>query len=85
MVADHPASPHYLEAQFRRGEILFVNKDYVEAERAYHIVIAAGSKGSAYYEQALYKSGWSLFTQRRYEPALDAFTAVLDAKLASSS
>lgn len=85
MVADHSASPYYLEVQFRRGEILFVDKSYVEAERAYHTVIKAGSKGSAYYEQALYKSGWTLFKQRRYEPALDAFMAVLDAKLTSSS
>jgi tetratricopeptide (TPR) repeat protein len=85
LVTDHPASPYYLEAQFRRGEILFMDKDYVEAELAYETVIQAGSKGSAYYEQALYKNGWSLFRQRRYEPALDAFMAVLDAKLASSS
>lgn len=85
LVAEHPASPHYLEAQFRRGEILFTDKDYTAAERAYQIVVKAGSKGSAYYEQALYKNGWSLFKQRRYEPALDAFMAVLDAKLASSS
>jgi tetratricopeptide (TPR) repeat protein len=85
VVTDHPASPHYLEAQFRRGEILFKNKDYIEAERAYQVVIQAGGKGSAYYEQALYKNGWSLFKQRRYEPALDVFTSVLDAKLASSS
>ncbi|MBK9131908.1 MAG: tetratricopeptide repeat protein [Gammaproteobacteria bacterium] len=85
LVKDYPASPYYLEAQFRRGEILFVEKSYAEAESAYRSVIAAGSKGSAFYEQALYKSGWSLFKQRQQEPALDAFMAVLDAKLTSSS
>lgn len=85
LVAGYPASPHYLEAQFRRGEILFMKKSYADAERAYQAVIAAGSKGSVYFVQALYKSGWSLFKQRRHEPALDAFMAVLDAKLASGS
>ncbi len=85
LVGEYPASPYYLEAQFRRGEILFVQRSYAEAEGAYRSVIAAGSKGSAFYEQALYKSGWSLFKQRRQEPALDAFMAVLDAKLASGS
>lgn len=85
LVAGHPTSPHYLEAQFRRGEILFTDKDYAAAERAYETVIRAGNKASAYYEQSLYKKGWSLFKQRRYEPALDAFMIVLDTKLASSS
>ncbi|MGE0370329.1 MAG: tol-pal system YbgF family protein [Gammaproteobacteria bacterium] len=85
LVVEHPASPLYLEAQFRRGEILFVEKSYAAAEHAYRNVIAAGSKASAFYEQALYKSGWSLFKLRRQEPALDAFVAVLDAKLASGS
>lgn len=85
LVTGYPASPYYLEAHFRRGEMLFMEKEYAAAERAYGIVIQAGSKGSAYYEQALYKNGWSLFKQRRFEPALDAFMAVLDTKLASSS
>jgi tetratricopeptide (TPR) repeat protein len=85
LVSTHPDSPHYLEAQFRRGEILFVDRSYVEAEQAYQAVIKAGSKGSAYYEQALYKGGWSLFKQRRFEPALDTFMTVLGAKLTSNS
>src|SRR5690606_39032130 len=58
LVEQHPDSPWYTEAQFRRGEILFSTERYRDAEHAYAAVIAAGVDGG-FYEQGLYKHGWS--------------------------
>jgi len=82
LVASYPNS-HYLdEAQFRRGELLFSNKAYPKAQNAYEAVIKIGSS-SAFYNQSLYKHGWSLFKQGENERSLDSFVGVLDSVLVS--
>ena len=73
-------SPQMDEVQFRRGELLFSAKRYAEAEKAYAVVIKQG-KSSHFYEQSLYKHGWSLFKQSLTEESLPSFGGVLDAKL----
>jgi len=77
LVRQYPDTVYYAEAQFRRGEILFVQRAYVQSEAAYAAVVAVGSQ-SKLYEQALYKQGWSRFKQSHYEAALDAFMQILD-------
>ena len=67
----------YDEVQFRRGEYLFVRRDYAQAEQAYQAVIEQG-KESNFHLQALYKIGWARFKQNRYEPALNAYMRLLD-------
>ncbi|HEX9106083.1 MAG TPA: tetratricopeptide repeat protein, partial [Longimicrobiales bacterium] len=62
IVAQYPQSPRIDEVQFRRGELLFTEKHYQEAEKAYAAVIGRGGS-SAFYQQSLYKHGWSLFKQ----------------------
>ncbi len=79
--AQYRDSDRYDEAQFRRGEYLFVQRDYGAAEQAYQAVIAQGT-GSAYHQQALYKSGWARFKQNHYRAALDAFIRLLDETIA---
>jgi tetratricopeptide (TPR) repeat protein len=82
LVASYPNS-HYLdEAQFRRGELLFTNKAYPKAQSAYESVIKIGSS-SPFYNQSLYKHGWSLFKQGENERSLDSFAGVLDSMLVS--
>jgi TolA-binding protein len=82
LVASYPKS-HYLdEAQFRRGELLFSSKAYPKAQGAYEAVIKIGSQ-SQFYNQSLYKHGWSLFKQGENEPSLDSFAGVLDSVLIS--
>jgi hypothetical protein len=44
-------------------------------------VIGRGSGGSTFYEQSLYKHGWSLFKQAQNEVSLKSFVQVLDLKL----
>ena len=80
LVRSHPAERHQDEAEFRRGETYFVRKNYAAAGEAYAAVLALG-ESSAFYEQALYKHGWSLFKQGRNEDALGSFLQLLDRKL----
>jgi len=81
IVQKYPNSPQLAEVQFRRGELLFSAKRYPEAEKAYAVVIHVG-KSSEYYQQSLYKHGWSLFKQSLTEESLPSFAGVLDLELA---
>jgi tetratricopeptide (TPR) repeat protein len=78
IVARYPKSRDIAEVQFRRGELLFSAKRYAEAEAAYQQVIARGPGGSTFYDQSLYKHGWSQFKQSQYEACLDSFIRLLD-------
>ncbi|HEY2466101.1 MAG TPA: tetratricopeptide repeat protein [Steroidobacteraceae bacterium] len=82
LVAQYPSSHFIDEAQFRRGELLFSDKAYPKAQAAYEAVIKSGS-ASAFYNQSLYKHGWSLFKQGENERSLDSFGGVLDSVLTS--
>ena len=82
LVASYPKSRYVDEAQFRRGELQFSAQHYAQAEQAYSAVIAHGA-GSQFYNQSLYKNGWSLFKQGENERSLDSFAGVLDSVLVS--
>ena len=84
LVREYPESKHWLEARFRRGELLFVQKNYHAAENSYQAVVAAGAD-SPFHEQALYKLGWSYFKQGLFTEGLDAFITLLDIKLDNSA
>jgi tetratricopeptide (TPR) repeat protein len=84
VVKQYPQSPQMDEIQFRRGEILFSAKQYRPAQDAYNVVISRGAS-SAFYEQSLYKHGWSLFKQSLNEESLPSFAGVLDQKLATKT
>jgi tetratricopeptide (TPR) repeat protein len=81
IVRKFPNSPQMDEVQFRRGELLFSAKRYADAEKAYAVVIKVG-KSSEFYQQSLYKHGWSLFKQSMTEESLPSFAGVLDLELA---
>ena len=81
VVQKYPRTPQLGEVQFRRGELLFSDKRYADAQRAYATVISQGP-GVPFYEQSLYKHGWSLFKQSASEESLPSFAGVLDQKLA---
>jgi cellulose synthase operon protein C len=82
LVAQYPNSHFIDETQFRRGELLFSEKAYPKSQAAYEAVIKVGSS-SAFYNQSLYKHGWSLFKQGENERSLDSFAGVLDSVLIS--
>ncbi len=75
-----PTSERVIEAYFRWGEIAFSMQNYVEAEKAYVEIVRQGSDVS-FYEQALFKHGWSIYKQDRCDDALNSFFSVLDYKL----
>ncbi len=82
LVYEYPDSIYFTEAQFRRAEILFVEKQYSVAETAYASVIHKGPE-SDYYIHSLYKHGWSHFKQLDYDYALPSFNKVLGELLRS--
>jgi tetratricopeptide (TPR) repeat protein len=83
IVQRYPQSTQIDEVQFRRGELLFSDKRYADAEHAYAAVISRGA-GSQFYQQSLYKHGWSLFKQSLALESLPSFGKVLDAELGTS-
>jgi TolA-binding protein len=81
LIARYPQSGYLEEAQFRRGETLFIRQDYRQAGQAYRAVLAYGGTTSPFHAQALYKLGWCEFKQNRFEAGLDAFITLLDLRL----
>jgi TolA-binding protein len=80
LVAKYPDTPIIDEVQFRRGEMLFMRKKYNDAELAYNDVVEYG-EASRFYEQSLYKLGWSQFKLAWHEESLDPFFELLDRKI----
>lgn len=84
LVRRYPASQYRAEAEFRRGEVLFMARRWPEATAAYAAVITIGPR-SEFYEQSLYKHGWSQFKRGETEAALDSFSKLLDRRLLDRS
>ncbi len=82
LVKKYPNQNNRDEIQFRRGEILFVFKDFVQAEQAYQDVVSVGEV-SPYYERAMFKRGWSVFKQGDTKRSLESYFAVLDRSFAN--
>ncbi len=80
LVARYPDTLLIDEVQFRRGEMLFLRKDYNEAELAYQDVVKYGDE-SRFYEQSLYKLGWAQFKLAWHKDSLDPFFELLDRKI----
>ena len=80
LVNRYPDTELRHEVQFRRGEMLFLRKRYEESEAAYRDVVAIGEE-SRFYEQSLYKLGWSRFKLAEHETSLEPFFELLDRKV----
>ena len=81
LVGRYPQTKIIDEVEFRRGEMLFLRKNYTDAETAYQVVVDYGDH-SRFYEQSLYKLGWSQFKLASHEASLDPFFELLDRKVA---
>jgi TolA-binding protein len=80
LINGYPDTPIVDEVQFRRGEMLFARKRYNDAELAYSAVVDYGEE-SKFYQQSLYKRGWSQFKLAWYEDSLESFFELLDRKI----
>jgi len=80
LVDKYPDTPLIDEIQFRRGEMLFLRKNYFDAESAYQSVVTYGEE-SRFYEQSLYKLGWSQFKLAEHDASLTPFFDLLDRKV----
>jgi tetratricopeptide (TPR) repeat protein len=75
LTKQYPDSAYYVEAQFRRGEMLFADSEFDTAALAYQAVVKAGP--GSFYEQSLYKLGWSNYKLGSYNQALGNFFDLL--------
>ena len=83
LVERFPDSALVTESYFRRGEALFSAGDYDLAAQAYGAILARDdAPASSFYEQTLYKFGWSQFRLGEYASALDGFLVLLNHELA---
>ncbi len=80
LVGKYPDTVRIDELQFRRGEMLFLRKNYIDAEVAYQGVVAYG-EASRFYEQSLYKLGWTQFKLTKHAASLTPFFDLLDRKV----
>ena len=83
LIDQHPDSPLWVEAQFRRAELLFIEADYAAAESGYAAVIRAADGTGEEREQtfashAFYMKGWSEFRQGGYDTAVVSYSQALD-------
>ena len=74
-----PKSPLVVEAQYRRGDMLFYLGRFSDAEVAFNYVVSQKEKGR-FQTSANYMRGWSQFKQRKYEAALTSFVSVIDSR-----
>lgn len=81
LVARYPDTALLDEVQFRRGEMLFLRRQFNDAEPAYQDVVRYG-EASRFYEQSLYKLGWSQFKLGWHEESLMPFFTLLDRRIA---
>lgn len=79
LVDSYPDSRHYIESQFRRGEMLFALSRYNESEKAYQKIVSQ-TESSIFREKAMFKYGWALFKQNKNTLALHAFFNIIDQK-----
>ena len=77
IAAEYPDSKYIDEVQFRRGEYLFVEREYEAAEAAYGVVVN-DHRDSLFFKKALYKYGWTQFKQDSYLDALESYILLLD-------
>jgi TolA-binding protein len=80
LVQRYPDTPLIDEVAFRRGEMLFLRKRYNDAEASYQVVIRYGEE-SRFYQQSLYKLGWSQFKLAWHEESLSPFFELLNRKV----
>ncbi len=77
LVEKYKGSRFYIEANFRLAERFFVSKDYESAATHYNTIIRKG-KSSSFFDQTLYKYGWTLFKLQELHDAMTLFIQLLD-------
>jgi TolA-binding protein len=82
LIDQHPDSPLWVEAQFRRAELLFIEGDYPAAESGYAAVVRAADgsgeeRQQTFASHAFYMRGWSEFRQGDYDAAVVSYGGAL--------
>ncbi len=79
-----PDSELVTEVHYRRGDILFSNERYADAEKAFYFVMGQGGD-TRFYTSASYMRGWAQFKQNNHNQALASFVDVIDSRFPNTS
>jgi tetratricopeptide (TPR) repeat protein len=69
----------YLAANFWKGEVYSITKEYEDAINSYNKVIQNAQKDSEYFIKARYGIGYAYYHVEKYDKALEHFQAYVDA------
>lgn len=72
----YPAITYIDAVQFHKANVLYAQGQFAQAEKFYKQMLVF--RRSIYYEQAVYKQGWTQFMQANYAGALSSFMHLLD-------
>lgn len=77
LVGLYPNSPLVDESTFRMGEAYFSLGEYAKAEAEYKKLLAF-ARSETFHSRALFKLGWSVFRQDRFDEAIETAFKVLE-------
>ncbi|MDH5218168.1 MAG: tetratricopeptide repeat protein, partial [Gammaproteobacteria bacterium] len=72
LLQEYPKSNFMPESRFRLAELQYGLRDYESASYSYMAVLNLG-RGTPFYDKSIYKMGWALFKQEKYNDALAYF------------
>jgi len=79
-----PSSPLVVEAHYRRGDMLFYDQQFSQAQKSFSFV-TQHKKDNRFYTSAQYMQGWSQFKLHRYQDALNSFISVIDSRFENTT
>ena len=85
LIEEYPRTEQLDEAQFRRGETLFVQKRYRDAERAYAVRARAKAIARRSTSRPCTSTAGRMFKQQHYEESLSSFFTLLDRQLGTDN
>ncbi len=79
-----PSSPLVVEAHYRRGDMLFYDQQFSQAQKSFAFVTQY-KKDNRFFTSAQYMRGWSQFKLHRYQDALNSFISVIDSRFKNTT
>ena len=78
LINNYSSSKHYQEAQFRRGEYLFTQRNFSNSIGAYESILDKKYRHTNLYNKTIYKFAWVNFKQGNYEKSITHFMKLAD-------
>jgi len=84
LTKNFPNSPLVVEAQYRRGDMLFYAQQFFQAQQSFAYVVQH-KKNNRFYTSAQYMRGWSQYKLHQHRDALNSFMGVIDSRFKNTT